>query len=101
MLRSDLIDLLTQRNPHLSASAIDQAVKTLVEHMSETLAAGGRIEVRGFGSFSVRKRAARRARNPKTGESVQVGEHCRVHFKPGAPLRDRLNNTPTNDQSAD
>jgi integration host factor subunit beta len=91
MLRSDLIDLLTQRNPHLPSATVEQGVKTLLEHMSETLAAGGRIEVRGFGSFSLRKRAARRARNPKTGESVQVGENRRVHFKPGLPLRDRLN----------
>ena len=101
MLRSDLIDLLTQRNPHLSATAIDQAVKTLVEHMSETLAADGRIEIRGFGSFNVRKRPARLARNPKTGESVAVGEHGWVHFKPGLELRDRIHTAFLNSQAGD
>jgi integration host factor subunit beta len=99
--RSELIALIQQRHPHLLASDVELAVKGLLEQMAETLSTGGRIEIRGFGSFSVRQRAARRARNPRTGEAVQVGAHCRVHFKLGAPLRDRLNNTLTNDQSAD
>ena len=90
MLRSDLIDRLIQRNPHLSSATVDQAVKRLLEHMIETLMADGRIEIRGFGSFNVRKRPARLARNPKTGESVTVGEHGWVHFKPGLELRDRI-----------
>ena len=68
MLRSDLIDRLIQRNPHLSSATVDQAVKMLLEHMTETLMADGRIEIRGFGSFNVRKRPARLARNPKTGK---------------------------------
>ena len=91
MLRSDLIDRLIQRNPHLSSATVEQAVKMLLEHLTETLMADGRIEIRGFWSFNVRKRPARLARNPKTGESVSVGEHGRVHFKPGLALRERIN----------
>ena len=91
MLRSDLIYRLIQRNPQLSSTTVDHAVKMLLEHMIETLAADGRIEIRGFGSFNVRQRPARLARNPKTGESVPVGEHGWVHFKPGSELRERIN----------
>jgi integration host factor subunit beta len=101
MLRSDLIDLLTQRNPHLSSATVEQAVKMLLEHMSETLAADGRIEIRGFGSFNVRKRPARLARNPKTGASVPVREHGRVHFKPGLELRDRIHTAFLNSLAGD
>jgi integration host factor subunit beta len=101
MLRSDLIDRLIQRNPQLSPATVDQAVKMLLEHMSETLAVNGRIEIRGFGSFNVRKSPARLARNPKTGASVLVGEHGRVHFKPGLELRDRIHTAFLNSLTAD
>ena len=101
MLRSDLIDRLIQRNPHLSSATVEQAVKMLLDHMIETLAADGRIEIRGFGSFNVRKRPARLARNPKTGESVTVGEHGRVHFKPGLQLRDRIHTAFLSSQAGD
>lgn len=83
-------DLLIQRNRNLSSATVELAIKMLLEHISENLAADGRIEIRGFGSFNVRKRSARLARNPKTGESVPLGEHGRIHFKPDLQLRDRI-----------
>ena len=91
MLRSDLIHILQERNPHLHPSDLDAAVKGILDHLAETLAAGGRIEIRGFGSFVLRQHQPRLTRNPMTGEPVQLGEHGRVHFKPGLALRDRLN----------
>lgn len=91
MLRSDLIQILQERNPHLHLSDVDAAVKGILDHLAETLAAGGRIEIRGFGSFVLRQHQPRLTRNPKTGEPVQLGEHYRVHFKPGLALRERIN----------
>lgn len=91
MLRSDLIHILQERNLHVHPSDIEAAVKVILDHMAERLTDGGRIEVRGFGSFVLRQRAPRAARNPKTGESVELGNHCRVHFKPGLELRERVN----------
>jgi integration host factor subunit beta len=91
MRRSDLIHILQERNPHLHPSNVDAAVKGILDHLAETLAAGGRIEIRGFGSFMLRQQQPRLTRNPLTGEPVQLGEHYRLHFKPGLALRDRLN----------
>ena len=91
MLRSDLIHILQERNPHLHPSDVEAAVKEILDHMAETLAYDGRIEVRGFGSFVLRQHAPRSARNPKTGEHVELGNLCRVHFKPGLELRERVN----------
>ena len=90
MTKSELIELIASKQSQLSATDVELAVKTLIEQMSETLASGHRIEIRGFGSFSLHYRAPRIGRNPKTGESVGLaGKHV-PHFKPGKELRDRV-----------
>ena len=91
MTKSELIEILAQRQAHLKADDVDLAVKTLLEMMSDALARGDRIEIRGFGSFSLHFRPARIGRNPKTGDSVALtGKHV-PHFKPGKELRERVN----------
>ena len=91
MTKSELIDSLSLRQAHLKADDVDLAVKTLLEMMSDALASGERIEIRGFGSFSLHFRPARIGRNPKTGDSVALaGKHV-PHFKPGKELRERVN----------
>src|SRR5690606_7284320 len=90
MTKSELIELLTQRQGHLKGEDVDLAVKAMLEMMGGSLAAGERIEVRGFGSFSLHFRPPRTGRNPKTGEAVALpGKHV-PHFKPGKELRDRV-----------
>lgn len=91
MTKSELIDRLVQRHTHLSQKDVELAVKLLLEEISRTLAAGGRIEIRGFGSFSVHHRPARMGRNPKTGQSVEIPEKYVPHFKPGKEMRERVN----------
>ena len=92
MTKSELIELLARRQPHLKADDVDMSVKSLLQMMGSALAVGERIEVRGFGSFSLHYRPARTGRNPKTGEAVELsGKHV-PHFKPGKELRDRVNN---------
>ena len=91
MTKSDLIEVLSQKQGHLAYKDVELAVKCLLERMSQTLACGERIEIRGFGSFSLHYRPPRIGRNPKTGESVALaGKHV-PHFKPGKELRDRVN----------
>ncbi|MCS6810985.1 MAG: integration host factor subunit beta [Tepidimonas sp.] len=90
MNRSDLFDALAERYPHLTATDAQVTVKTILETMAQALAAGQRIEVRGFGSFAVHQRQPRQARNPRTGEAVTVPERRVVHFKPGKALRDAV-----------
>ncbi len=92
MLRSQLIELLAHEVEGLSAKDLELAVKLLQEQMIDTLGHGGRIEVRGFGSFSLHYRRPKLARNPKTGESVPLGERYVVHFKPGKELRELVDN---------
>ena len=91
MTKSELIDIIAAKQNQLSAKDVELAVKTLIELMSETLATGERIEIRGFGSFSLHYRAPRIGRNPKTGESVGLSGKYVPHFKPGKELRDRVN----------
>ncbi len=91
MTKSELIEIIAARQNQLSAKDVELAVKTLIEQMSETLATGERIEIRGFGSFSLHYRAPRIGRNPKTGESVGLAGKYVPHFKPGKELRDRVN----------
>ncbi|NYZ62971.1 integration host factor subunit beta [Luteimonas sp. SJ-16] len=92
MTKSELIELLTQRQAHLKGEDVDLAVKAMLEMMGSALASGDRIEVRGFGSFSLHFRPPRTGRNPKTGEAVALpGKHV-PHFKPGKELRDRVSN---------
>lgn len=90
MTKSELIDRLAEQQNHLHHLDVELGVKTILEQMSATLASGERIEVRGFGSFSLHYRAPRMGRNPKTGEPVALpGKHV-PHFKPGKSLRERV-----------
>lgn len=91
MTKSELIEIIAARQAQLSSKDVELAVKTMIEQMSETLAAGNRIEIRGFGSFSLHYRAPRIGRNPKTGDSVGLAGKYVPHFKPGKELRDRVN----------
>ena len=90
MTRSELIAQVASRHPDLSAADVETAVRNILDQMAGALASGGRIEVRGFGSFSVHHRPARRGRNPKTGESVSLAGKHMPHFKPGRRLRERV-----------
>ena len=82
---------MASQQTQLSAKDVELAVKLMINHMAETLAGGERIEIRGFGSFSLHYREPRRGRNPKTGDSVQLdGKHV-PHFKAGKELRERVN----------
>ncbi|NDU85945.1 MAG: integration host factor subunit beta [Ferrovum sp.] len=90
MTKSELIELLASHYSQLVARDAEMAVKTLLESMGESLVAGERIEIRGFGSFGLNHRPARLGRNPKTGEKVSVPEKFVPHFKPGKELRDRV-----------
>lgn len=92
MTKSELIELLSERQRHLGPSDVEMAVKTILEQMSETLASNERIEVRGFGSFSLHYRPPRTGRNPKTGAAVELPGKYVPHFKPGKELRERVNN---------
>jgi integration host factor subunit beta len=91
MTRSELIQRLAEKHPDLPVAKLEAAVKFLLEHLRETLVEGDRIEVRGFGSFSIRTHDSKQGRNPKTGEPVFVPLRRSVHFKPGKELRDRVN----------
>jgi len=88
--KSELIEVLARQLPHLAFKDVELAVNCVIEQMSETLSAGDRIEVRGFGSFSLHHRAPRMGRNPKTGEAVSLTAKYVPHFKPGKELRDRV-----------
>jgi len=91
MTKSELIEILARRQGHLKADDVDMAVKTLLEMMSNSLTEGDRIEIRGFGSFSLHFRPPRQGRNPKTGETVALSGKYVPHFKPGKDLRERVN----------
>lgn len=91
MTKSELIEVLADKLSHLSAKDVELAIKEILEMMAQTLAKGDRIEIRGFGSFSLHYRAPRIGRNPKTGESVELEGKCVPHFKPGKELRERVN----------
>lgn len=91
MTKSELIEVLARKQKHLPTKDVELAVKHLLDLMSDSLATGRRIEIRGFGSFSLHFRPARMGRNPKTGDPVALaGKHV-PHFKPGKDLRDRVN----------
>lgn len=91
MTKSELIEKLAARQTQLSLKDVELVVKNLLEHMAQSLAKGERIEIRGFGSFSLHYRAPRVGRNPKTGQSVDLEGKYVPHFKPGKELRDRVN----------
>lgn len=91
MIRSELIQKLADANPHLYQRDVEKIVNTFFEEIINALVRGERVELRGFGAFSVKTRDARVGRNPRTGDSVTVDEKCVPFFKTGKLLRDRLN----------
>ena len=91
MIRSELIQIIADQNPHLFQRDIERIVNTVFDEITNAMANGDRVELRGFGAFSVKKRDARVGRNPRTGESVSVSEKHVPFFKTGKLLRDRLN----------
>ena len=91
MTKSELIEVLSRKQSQLAYKDIELAVKTILEYMSSSLSNGERIEIRGFGSISLRYREPRLGRNPKTGEPVSVPGKYVPHFKPGRFLRERVN----------
>ena len=91
MTKSELIERLCAEQTHLSAKEIEDAVKDILEHMASTLETGDRIEIRGFGSFSLHYREPRVGRNPKTGDKVVVETTTKVRFKAGKEMRERVN----------
>lgn len=93
MTKSELIERIASKQQQLSAKDVELAVKMLLDHMSQSLALGERIEIRGFGSFSLNYRKPRQGRNPKTGETVQLEGKYVPHFKPGKELRDQVNHS--------
>lgn len=99
LTKSDLIEILAKRQSHLAVKDVELAVKGLLEQMSAELASGERIEIRGFGSFSLHFRGARIGRNPKSGDTVALRGKNVPHFKPGKELRERVNNGSANDAS--
>lgn len=92
MTKSELIEVLARKQTQLAYRDIELAVKTILEYMSASLSSGERIEIRGFGSFSLHFRPARSGRNPKSGEPVSLPAKYVPHFKPGKELRERVNN---------
>ena len=91
MTKSDLIERLSASFQHLSSKEVESAIREILEQMADTLQSGDRIEIRGFGSFSLHYRAPRVGRNPKTGEKVELLGKSVPHFKPGKELRERVN----------
>lgn len=91
MTKSELIERIVDRQGQLSVRDVELAIKTMLDHMAQALAAGERIEIRGFGSFSLHYRSPRVGRNPKTGESVKLEGKYVPHFKPGKELRESVN----------
>ena len=91
MIRSELILKLAEENPHLYQRDVERIVNTIFDEITNAMSRGDRVELRGFGAFSVKKRDARMGRNPRTGEAVKVEEKHVPFFKTGKLLRDRLN----------
>ncbi len=96
MTKSELIEKLTVSQSQLTAKDMELAVKMILDQMADSLARGERIEIRGFGSFSLHYRAPRMGRNPKTGDPVSLPGKYFPHFKPGKELRERVNQSLTN-----
>lgn len=90
MTKSELIERLANQNPRVTARDVDETVKAVLDAMTSAMASGSRIEIRGFGSFTLNHRPSRIGRNPKSGESVMVPEKFVPHFKAGKELRERV-----------
>jgi integration host factor subunit beta len=91
MIKSELVQVIAARNPHLFLRDVENIVSAIFDEITETLAEGNRVELRGFGAFSVKNRPARVGRNPRTGDTVEVEEKWVPFFKTGKELRERLN----------
>ena len=91
MIKSELIQRISQKNPHLYHRDVERIINTVFDKIVEALGDGDRVELRGFGAFSVKDRQSREGRNPRTGESVQVDAKRVPFFKTGKELRERLN----------
>ncbi len=91
MIKSELVQIIADRNPHLYQRDVENIVNAVLDEITDTLASGNRVELRGFGAFSVKNRPAREGRNPRTGETVHVEEKWVPFFKTGKELRERLN----------
>ncbi len=91
MTRSELIEKIAERNPNLSLKDVEKIVATVFDEITDALASGDRVELRGFGAFSTKQRKPREGRNPRTGESVTVDSKVVPYFKTGKKLRDMLN----------
>ena len=98
MTRSELIEKIAARQSHLMTKDVELAVKNIIEELSSALASGQRVEIRGFGSFSLHFRAPRVGRNPKTGDAVDLTGKFVPHFKPGKELRERVNESLLNER---
>ena len=91
MIKSELVQRIAEHNPHLYQRDVENIVNAILDEIVAALARGDRVELRGFGAFSVKKRAARTGRNPRTGETVSVSEKLIPVFKTGKEMRERLN----------
>lgn len=91
MIKSELVQIIANRNPHLFQRDVENIVNAIFDEISDALSQGNRVELRGFGAFSIKNRPARTGRNPRTGEAVEVGEKWVPFFKTGKELRERLN----------
>ena len=91
MIKSELVRALNEKLPERQLGDVKLAVNCMLEQMINALENGERIEIRGFGAFAMHQRPSRLARNPKTGDAVQLPAKVRVHFKPGKDLKDRVN----------
>ena len=92
MTKSELITYITEKNPHLYQRDVERIITTIFEEISTALSRGDRVELRGFGAFSIKQRNARIGRNPRTGETVKVSAKRVPYFKTGKQLRNMLNN---------
>ncbi|MEO1700669.1 MAG: integration host factor subunit beta [Pseudomonadota bacterium] len=91
MIKSELVQIVANRNPHLYHRDVENIVNSVLEEITKAMSEGKRVELRGFGAFSIKERPAREGRNPRTGEKVSVDEKWVPFFKTGKELRDRLN----------
>lgn len=91
MIKSELIQILAEENPHLFAKDVERMVNVVFDEITDALCVGDRVELRGFGAFSVRHREARTGRNPRTGDTVEVEEKWAPFFKAGKEIRERIN----------
>lgn len=97
MTKSELVTRLSKRFPNLLQRDLENLVNIFLEEISSALHSGGRVELRGFGAFSVRKREPRKARNPKNGQEVKIGERYSIYFRTGKELREKVKNVPASD----